>query len=299
MIIQITDITAEAYEHMVPPEQLYPLDEPGHYCLGAVDEKDGELTAVGILIFDVLEGTNGIDLDIAAVLNWLYVEEAYRGQGYGNALMEELYRILNDAGIYPLICDVPFPAEYNRLCAFLENWGLEFTLVDKFEFRTTLGEVRRNKHFEGKKPTGKVISMADMTAQEWKNLKKVLVKEPMHLEFLENPHFYDGELSCVYCSGDQVQAIFVVRSYKDSILIPELLMGFTSGSSAQLYQLLLYALEKTDGEFGDDAQILVCCQSAGSAALIDGLFPDAEPELVRRGVYIAETEEEEDANAVG
>ncbi len=299
MIIQITDTTAEAYEHMVTPEQLYPLEEPGHYCLGAVEEKDGELTAVGILIFDVLEGTNGVDVDIAAVLNWLYVEEAYRGRGYGNALMEELYRILNGARIYPLICDVPFPAEYNGLCAFLEDWGLEFALVDKYEFRTTLGEVRRNKHFEGKKPVGKVLSMADLNSQEWKQLKKELEKEPMHLEFVENPHFYDRELSCVYHSGGRIQAIFVARSYEGTILIPELLLGFTPNCSAQLYQLLLYALDKTEGKYGDDVEVLVCCQTAGSAALIDGLFPDAEPELVRRGVYIAETEEEEDANAVG
>lgn len=294
MIIQITDMTAEAYEHMVTPEQLYPLDEPGHYCLGAVDEKDGELTAVGILIFDVLEGTNGVEVDIAAVLNWLYVEEVYRGQGYGNALMEELYRILNGVGVYPLLCDVPFPAEYNELCAFLEDWGLEFTPVDKYEFRTTLGEVRRNKYLAGKKVVGKVTAIADLNPQEWEQLKKELENEPMHLELLENPHFYDGELSCVFHNGDRIQAIFVVRSCKETVLIPELLLGFITDCSVQLYQLLLFALEKTKEKYGDDTQIQMCCQTAGSARLIDVLFPDAEPELVRRGVYMIETEEPEE-----
>lgn len=292
MIIQITDMTAEAYEHMVAPEQLYPLDEPGHYCLGAVDEKDEELTAVGILIFDVLEGTNGVEVDIAAVLNWLYIEEAYRGQGYGDALMEELYRILNGARIYPLLCDVPFPAEYNGLCAFLEDWGLEFTLIDKYEFGTTLGEVRRNKHFAGRKVAGNVISIADLNPQEWEQLQLELKNEPMHLEFLENPHFYNSEISCVYLSEERIQAIFVVRNCMGKVLLPELLLGFKPDCSTQLYQLLLYALEKTDGRYGDETRIQVRCQTAESARLLDVIFPGAEPILVRRGIYMVETEEE-------
>ena len=83
-----------------------------------------------------------------------------------------------------------------------------------------------------------------------------------------------------------------MRSCKEAVLIPELLLGFIPDCSTQLYQLLLYALEKTNGKYGDDTQVQMCCQTAGSARLIDVLFPDAEPELVRRGVYMVETEEE-------
>lgn len=151
MIIQITETTVKAYEHMIAPEQLYPLDRPGHYCLGAVAEKDGKETAAGILVFDISEGSVGEESAIAAQIQWLYVEEDFRNQGIGNELMTELYRILNQAEIFPVLCDIPFPEEYNELCAFLEDWGFAFSLIDKYEFRTTLEKLKRNKNFAGKK----------------------------------------------------------------------------------------------------------------------------------------------------
>ena len=261
---------------MIVPEQLYPLDKPGHYCLGAVTEKDGNA--------------------IAAQLQWLYVEEDFRNQGIGNELMTELYRILNQAEVFPVLCDIPFPEEYNELCAFLEDWGFTFGLIDKYEFRTTLENLKQNKNFAGKKVTGQVASLEDLKSADWNQLRKLLQDEPQVLEILQTKDLYEPQISCVCWKKDKIQAMLLVRNVADDQLIPELLLGFSTSSSAEIYQLLLNAIDKAGKKYPAHTQILVSCQTAESANLIAYLFPDAQPELVRRGIY-TEDDEIPSANA--
>ena len=285
MIIQITETTAKAYEHMIISEQLYPLNRPGHYCLGAVVNTDGKEEAAGILVFDVSEGIIDAESRIAAQIQWLYVEESYRNQGIGNELMTELYRILNQSEVYPVICDIPFPEEYNELCAFLEDWGFSFRLIDKYEFVTTLGDLRQNKNFAGKKATNQITSLSALKPADWTQLRKLLLEEPQILDALQVKDLYESQISCVCWKNEKIQAIFLVRNSSDEHLIPELLLGFPSSTSAEIYQLLLYAIEKAEKIYPDHTTVTVTCQTVGTANLIAYLFPDAQPELVRRGVY--------------
>ena len=275
---------------MIVPEQLYPLDRPGHYCLGAVAERDGKETAAGILVFDISEGSVGEESAIAAQIQWLYVEEDMRNQGIGNELMAELYRILNQAEVFPIICDVPFSEEYNELCAFLEDWGFTFGLIDKYEFRTTLENLKQNKNFAGKNVTGKVTSLEDLKSADWNQLRKLLQEEPQVLEILQTKDLYEPQISCVCWKNERIQALFLVRNGAQDQLIPELLLGFPTSSSAEIYQLLLNAIDKAGKKYPAHTQILVSCQTAESANLIGYLFPDAQPELVRRGIYTGDDE---------
>lgn len=294
MIIRITETTVKAYEHMITPEQLYPLDRPGHYCLGAVTEKDGKETAAGILVFDISEGMIGDESAIAAQIQWLYVEEDFRNQGIGNALMTELYRILNQAEVFPVLCDIPFPEEYNELCAFLEGWGFTFRLIDKYEWKTTLENLKQNKNFAGKKITGQVISLEDLKPVEWNQLHKLLQDEPQVLEILQTKDLYEPQISCVCWKNEKIQSLFLVCRGAEDQLIPELLLGFPTSSSADIYQMLLYALDRAEKNYPAHTQVLISCHTASSANLIAYLFPDAQPELVRRGIYTGDWEEEEE-----
>lgn len=290
-IITITKETAEAFAGLTEPQILYPLDRPGHYCLGAVLEGEDQNYAAGLLVFDVEEGHIDTVQIPAALIRWIYVAEEYRQQGIGNQLMEECYRVLNAAGQSGVLCDVPFDAEYNLLCAFLEDWGFTFDLEDRYEFLETLENIGKSPVFAGKKPGKAAKAVRDLSEEEWNQLISDMKKLEHRALLPESRDAYDVDISCAVMKDGQAKGAFLVSVDAGGRLIPAALESLNSCSRQEIYELLLYAFDAAEKKYGKQALVCKECYSEELANLIAYIMPDEQPVLVRHGVYTGDEEE--------
>lgn len=288
MLIRITQGTAEAFENMVPGEILYPLDKKGHYCIGAVSEEESGTTSQGLLVFEI----NEEDDTIYAQLSWLYVAQAFRRQGIAEELMTEFYRLLNGEEITDVFCEVPFPEEYNELCAYLEEWGFGFRLTDDYTFITTLGQAAQVPALKDKNPGKEVRPLQELNDMEWKNIVGYLTQQDSYKDMEVQRDAYEQTVSCAVFQGADLEGIFLVQLNGGGQLVPTIMSCVQGSSSAVIYQMLLYALGAALEQYGEQKEVRVDCTTARQANLIAYLFPDAQPALVRSGRYVWNEEEE-------
>lgn len=147
-ILLIDNDSRNIFDNLAPTEFFSPFDLPGRYRLGAVDENEKGLYAAGVLIFDVQESPDKSGAE--AVLQWLYVAKDTRRRGAADSLMSELLEVLSATGVEKLICNLPMEDDYDFLCAYLEAWGMQFTLIDRYECTISLKELLKHPTFQGK-----------------------------------------------------------------------------------------------------------------------------------------------------
>ncbi len=296
MVYTITKEIAHAFEHMIEPEMLYPLEYPGRVCLGAAKKEEDHMVPTGILTFDVGQGSGELGGFVVANLTWLYVAEEHRQEGIATELMETFYQIINDTmsetELIPLVCDVPFPEEYNLLCAFLEDWGFEFKLTDRYILRGPLKHFMENDELLEEKKSKYVKSFAELTEKEWTELRNLLVDSPENLDYLESPALYEENVSCVFKKKDQILGAFLIRKVDGSMLIPTFLSIFGAKDPAGIHSMISYAMQSALEHYSEDLEIIIECKSKATANIIAYMYEDAQPILVRRGFNFGEAEED-------
>lgn len=286
MLITTIEHTARAvFENMIPAEISALLDMPGYYTLGAIGEDEEGEYAAGVLVFAVKDGFNGEENIIGAELEWLYVAEEARRRGAADALMEEMLRVLEEAEIEFLRCDVPMGEEHNLLCAYLEAWGMHFTYMDKYECTAPLKEFLKRPFFR-RKAKARVMPLRSFQAETV--VKSVRQFQQMHLieQDLEAaiPHC-DLDVSCGIWEDGAIKAMLLARSLGETTL--ELMVARSlKGSVEQIMDLLLFAAEQAVKHHSPDVMIRIRCRVAVVGDLIAKFLPDAQPLLVRRGVLL-------------
>lgn len=292
MVFEITKEIAPVYKHMIEPEMLYPLEFPGRVCLGAAKEEEGGMVPTGILTFDVSQGVGELEDFVVANLTWLYVAEEYRQEGVATELMETFYQIINDTmsetEFIPIVCDLPFPEEYDLLCAFLEEWGFEFKLTDRYTIRGPLKHFLEIDGLFEEKKSKQVKAFDELTKEEWEELRYLLKESPDNLEYVGNSALYEEKLSCIYKKNDRIAGVFLIRKVDGTILIPELLTIFDAKDSKGIRWMISYAMQSALEEYSEEIEIIIDCKTKAAANIIAYMYEEAEPILVRRGLNIGE-----------
>lgn len=288
MLITITENSVDAFENMAEKIYLYPLEKNGHYCIGAVDDLSEKKVSQGILIFDV----SMEDSEIYAQLSWLYVAEQYRSKGIGEELMNEFYRILNETGVKNVYADIPFPEDYDELCAFLEDWGFDFELVDDYTFTASLSALSNNPVFTKKLQNSLVRSLREINSTEWKRVVNYLDKNSDYEDFDYDIDLYEVDISCVIFRGSMPIGMFLVKANGAKQLEPAVLSVIAGSPPSVTYQMLLSAFHAAQAKYGQNKEIYIKCKSQKTARLIDYFFKDAQPSIVRSGRYVSRREQE-------
>lgn len=292
MVFEITKEIAPVYKHMIEPEMLYPPEFPGRVCLGAAKEEEGGMVPTGILTFDVSQGVGELEDFVVANLTWLYVAEEYRQEGVATELMETFYQIINDTmsdtEFIPIVCDLPFPEEYDLLCAFLEEWGFEFKLADRYTIRGPLKHFLEIDGLFEEKKSKQVKAFDELTKEEWEELRYLMKESPDNLEYIGNSALYEEKLSCIYKKNDRIAGVFLIRKVDGTILIPELLTIFDAKDSKGIRWMISYAMQSALEEYSEEIEIIIDCKTKAAANIIAYMYEEAEPILVRRGLNIGE-----------
>ena len=291
MVISITEENRKLFEGLAPLDML--IQHEGQYCLGYISEDDEVQYAAGILTFDIQQEETGI---VAAVMKWLYVSVEFRELGAARELLGQMARMLMQAQVDTIRCDIPFPDEYDGLCNYLEGMCFEFTIENRYELLVTLSELTRSdmeKKTSGQKqtevrPLGNVqdtVFHRELLEilQEKENRKSGSMWEFLQRESGIRKEAYEQTISCSVCHGNETKGYFLVRRYPSGMLEPVLLAGTGSCTGRDMLAMLQYALQKACELYTSDTEVRIICRSEETAGLIEYLFPGAEPELIRRG----------------
>ncbi|MCD8069670.1 MAG: GNAT family N-acetyltransferase [Lachnospiraceae bacterium] len=302
MISSIDDNNKSAFERLMPEEQYLSLRYPSVFALGAIQEEDGERIAAGTLVFSVDEGTTNEDEEmIAARILWLYIAPEYRRRNLADQLMERFFDVMDESGVEYALCDVPMSAEYNLLCAYLEAWGFRVGLINRYDLTVELGDLFRRKEFQ-KEPAVRITPLKEVSQDVFSRFLRSAKELPgvwQDLPLLTEE--YETSVSCVYMgnNGWKIECALLVR-YIGNDTLEVVLLRTLNNQPAILMDLVRYALRIARRSYAADTNVRVVCRSEAAASLVGGIFPDAEPLLVRRCCYYIgdtdETEEEEREN---
>lgn len=286
MLISRIDTTNQPlFDALLPEEWSRKLTLPSIFALGAiVDEDENDPQPAGVLVFSVQEGTDGPALLIAATIEWFFVSPAYRGGQAADALMNAFWDIMDQSGIEHILCDVPMPSEYDRLCAYLESWDFQFTLVDRYELTIPLRDISAIPALH--QPPRAVIqplSQADPKAFQ-RFLAAALDQPGAPLDLPQSPAAYDMQSSCFYATSSDIDGALLVQQISSELLEIRLLRSL-SASQHILSDLCRFAAQQAAKQYPADMQVRIVCRLESVGRLIDKLFPGAQPLLVRRGYY--------------
>ncbi|MCC8140617.1 MAG: GNAT family N-acetyltransferase [Lachnospiraceae bacterium] len=287
MISGINENNKSAFERLMPEEQYLSLRQPSVFALGAIWEEGEEKIPAGTLVFRVDEGTDGDNEEMtAARITWLYIAPEYRRRNLADRLMERFFDVMDESGVEYAVCDVPMPAEYNLLCAYLEAWGFRVGLINKYDLTTELGDLLRMKSFQ-KEPTAGLTPLKEVSQDDFSRFLKSARELPgvwQDLPLLKEE--YETSVSCVYKGNNRrkIESALLVQYIGNDTLDVVLLRTLNSRPEI-LPDLIRYAIRAAEGSYAADTNVRVVCRSAAAADLIAGIFPDAEPLLVRRCCY--------------
>jgi len=285
IITTIVDENKVLFEKLVPNKIFEQINVPGHFGLAAILENHDGKYAAGVLVFDVDEGTNGEENLTAAIIKWFYVAEDFRKNGVADELMAEFFRVMDDAGIEHIICDVPMPEEYDFLCAYLEEWDFDFTIVNIYEITSELGEILQKPVFRGATASSKTIALKEVPKLPFRQFIDSMKKRSDVLNIItSNASDYDLDVSCAYMNGSTVEGAMLFKAYASGEL--ELLfMRANSNAQKSMADMLLFAAHSAAKKYPPETQVRIVCRIDAASSVISKLFPDRQPLLVRRGYF--------------
>lgn len=284
------------------PEYLFrKLEYFNFFALCAIAEKDdGEKEVAGVLVFSADEGSVGTEEWIAATIQWLYVEPDYRGTQTADRLMESFWDVMDKSGIEHILCDIPFPEEYNQLCAYLEDWGFQFFLMDRYELTVPLQKFEEIRALHGT-PSSHVRPLRQITQADFNLfLPRILELPGVFQQLPTSVSAYDGDVSCVCMSRTGIEGALLVRKAAEGLL-EILLLRALSQPQKNMAELSCFAMRAAENKYPPDTMVHIDCRTDASADVLSKLFPDAQPLLVRRGYYdnsLKEQEKEEPDHAI-
>lgn len=272
-------------EHLMPEDSFRKLELPHFFALCALEDKEeNQKEVAGVLVFSADKGSVGTEEWLAATIQWLYVEPEYRGTQTANRLMESFWDVMDKSGIEHILCDIPFPEEYNRLCAYLESWGFRFFLMERYLLTVPLQKFKEIHTLHGSY-SSRVRPLRQVTQADFNLfLPRILELPGVFQQLPTSLSAYEGDVSCVCMGSTGIEGALLVRKAAEDLLELLLLRSLFQPQKI-MAELSSFALRAAENKYPPDIMVQIDCRSGASADVLSKLFPNAQPLLVRRGYY--------------
>ena len=216
---RLTERDSERVSELFSEDLLCRMGRAGYYTLGAFSE---EKELLGALMFYI-----GMQKDSVCYgkICHIQVDEIYRREGVGTALMDELFRILDSSGVRQCYLLMPENAEDNSDAkAFFEAVGFDFSGEKVREYRGKLGDMVRDD-FIKEKPQTQVSTIATLDPEDFTELLSDLAAEAaetekefaISAELSRDIDDYDADLSTFY-STEEGEGLLLVRNIGDKVV---------------------------------------------------------------------------------
>lgn len=270
------------YKNLAPESLLENISADGHYMIGAVNE-DGY--SIGAINFEIVQYL--YDAKPYINIDWLYVDEDYRHQGHGHALIEEVIKLSKEAEL-DLRAQIPYPDVYNDITGFFTACGFDFIYADSFEFRDYLSTFAKSKYLGANVEKKKIIPLAKVPRgvylESIKDLAKAQLGERYERVSLDRAD-YDEKLSVAYVEDDELKGIYLVSRLPDGTIVSGNLLCVKENISIISYNLINSFVTNAKKLCEADTLLVIKCQRAVSKRLLEFLLPNWTGEIVRKGYY--------------
>lgn len=264
-LITITEEWKAYFDTLIPEELFCKLDQKERFAIGVLEEEQGKQYSAGILLFKVSESKyDGLFLP-ELVVEWIYVDEAYRGRGIADAMMEKLSAVLDRSAITFVKCEVPREEQYDDLCAFLETWNFEFTVAESHRSSVSLKDIKELPVFEKEIGFGEVCTL--------NSFPKLQGKYPDEI---------DSDISGVLQNDGKAEGTFLVGCKSDRHLEIKSLSGGRQGIIGAV-QLFLHGMREAVKKYEDTTLVEFDLDNETVRELIKHLFGEFPTEIVRLG----------------
>ena len=299
MVKNVDHKLIEAFAPLIPGEYIAKLESGQSFCLGALKEDGDAKLPVGVLVFSVEKGEiNGTETENLIVLQWFYVSEEHRQEGYMNELMDALSDVLDGSPAEGIICDIPLDSEYDLAEAVLISWGFRFEAVSTYEMIISKEDCRRQARSKDitietnivagvEKPKG-MVSILDIPESVFKKAVKTARennKSEALVQISESREDYAGDLSCVIKYGDDISSMVLVERYGDGDLHLVRLLSFVPDRPKELLALLRYLVSYYYMNYPEETKIHVTLKTDRAVNLAKHILPDMDTIKVRRGFF--------------
>ena len=291
MITRVTQQNMDAFAPLIPEELLYETADSAHFALGAVmnggessekEAADPPGYAVGILLYELIEDEGEPPY---VQLKWIYTAQEFRKQGVADVLMETFYTILNESGISNLMCELPASPDDDLLCAFLRAWGFSFSWRKKYELTLTLEELLDDAFFEEQIDLRAVRPLNVLSrTQINRKLEQLSVTNERAKQLLKPGGWdlVDAGISCGTVENGEIRGLFLIRQQLSGMLEPVFLYTGRE-QKADIPSMFQFAAIQAYLKYPTDTRMHVVCRSDAVAVLVERMFPDREPLVVRHG----------------
>lgn len=286
MIISRIDESNKAiFESLMPGELFQKLNLPSVFAIGAIaGEGEEKKQVAGVLVFSVDEGSSGEENLIVATIMWLYVTPRYRGKKAADQLMEAFWHVVDESGIENILCDVPMSEEYNQLCAYLESWGFQFFLIDRYELTVPLQDFLEIPAFQHA-PSAAIKPLKQITETDLEQfLDKVQTLPGVLQELPRSLSAYDKDLSCVHVGKEGINGALLIQELVGGKL-EVLLLRTLPKQQQRMGDLSCFGIHAAAKKYPPETGVHIVCRVDATGEVLDKLFPDVQPLLVRRGCY--------------
>lgn len=216
-IVRVNADTAKFFAGVAPEEVLSLLSLPNASALGAVEDKE----ALGILVF-TYQGKSSITIE------WLYVDEEYRGIGAGSQLMEKVFEAAKAVKAENIYARLVEDEDFEAMQLYMLNWGFnwretlpgEWNITAKELYTTPFGQkaISTNIDKDIVQPLSKISQkMLAEAVQKAKDERRTIL-----YDVIKNRKSLDAELSRVAVSKDKVVGMLLIHR-SNHLLIPVLL----------------------------------------------------------------------------
>ena len=150
---------------------------------------------------------------------------------------------------------------------------------DMAEMQTTLaiGAVMEEK---GEPTSAGILPLSDLPSFEWNVLSPLLRQHDLVTDYRS----YDHQMSCFQKEGDRIVAMLLTRRMPSGSIFPVFLRRFPGTGTGSPAPLLSFSL-KACKSLPPEIPVYIRCTGTQSGKVLDILFPEKMPALVRKGSF--------------
>lgn len=261
------------------PMSLWDADPDTYFSIGALwDEDEHSMPqAVGCLIFRVSYELLNKKLQQTSVLEWLFVEEDYRGNGIASKLLDEWKQITVRSKLTDACCRINMAQTALLHC--LEHNGFE-PEVKKWEIcRMTLAELygnlrhRRALHYV-------IRSLRETKEPAFRKAMSAILRKHSVLEknggLVPLSTVYDPDLSCATMENGQIRTLLLIQKRSEQELRVVVFRSLVPDAQKELLALLQTAVAKAVEGFPEDTRIEFLCTDSRMKMVVACLSSDYE-----------------------
>ncbi len=253
-------------------------------AIGAIRSSSRGLHGVGVLIYHLDENPK-LQKPILQI-KWLYVDEEWRNQGVGNALIGEIINAFSPEDFSAITIEIPEDRDAASLGEVLNKWHFKFTIGVTSEFVYQLSDVKTDKR---KYKTTKVVSLSMYEKKDALSLIHLHFKYQGYqghlLKHVEEDDFFEMDLSCFTGDPQNIRSMALVRRFPSGTLSIE--YAFSQENASEdfpilLYELFLHAYKK----YPPSTYVILSQLSKKMSNSLDRAFPKQKGMITLEGLLL-------------